>query len=306
MKYFNGTKFAKILDSLIQAEVEQNLPDKSLVIIQIGDDPASTKYTLLKKSYCEKLNIPVELHKFNDLQDVSFIENSVLELINSSKTKSVIIQLPLNKNFKHLQHAIPLQKDVDVLSKSSRKLYISDPLSSNFIPPTVRTARLFIDTVINESNVLTTDLNVTKDYINSISHINYQTNKINAYNYSNVKIAILGKGELVGEPIYHYLSCLGFDTYYIDNYKRNNNVYDERLNLADFVVLGIGQPNLVDGQSLKQNSNVIDFGTTKVNGKLNGDFNINSKVDHLNYVSPCIGGLGPLVIRFLVMNHLGI
>ena len=111
---------------------------------------------------------------------------------------------------------------------------------------------------------------------------------------------VIGDGKLVGLPIYDYLRHLGIDVTLINNYKTGDSLS------YDLVVTSVGIPDLVKGESLSKGSAVCDFGTTLVEGKVTGDFDLSSKTSHLNLVSPSPGGMGPLVIRFLVMNFLGI
>jgi hypothetical protein len=37
-----------------------------------------------------------------------------------------------------------------------------------------------------------------------------------------------------------------------------------------------------------------------------GDLDMNSKLDHLGIISKSPGGMGPLVVRYLILNFLGI
>ena len=74
----------------------------------------------------------------------------------------------------------------------------------------------------------------------------------------------------------------------------------------DLLILSAGVPNLVKGQDIEPNTHVVDFGSAVVNGKSTGDLDKNSALSHLSVVSPSPGGMGPLVVRYLIMNFLGI
>jgi len=69
------------------------------------------------------------------------------------------------------------------------------------------------------------------------------------------------------------------------------------------VILSAGVPNLVNSSDIVTDAVVVDFGTSMVDGKVNGDLNLKSDMSHLKIVSPSPGGMGPLVIRFLILNH---
>ncbi len=119
-------------------------------------------------------------------------------------------------------------------------------------------------------------------------------------NFSFGKVVIVGDGLLVGKPSYHFLKTLGFDVIIITNYKTGDYID------ADLLVLSVGIPNLVLGQNIKAGCHVVDFGSSVVEGVVVGDLSKDSVIDHLGCISLSPGGVGPLVVRFLVMNLLGI
>ena len=61
---------------------------------------------------------------------------------------------------------------------------------------------------------------------------------------------------------------------------------------------------MLKGKDLLPKTHVIDFGSTVINGKTVGDLDMNSGLEHLGVISPSPGGMGPLVVRFLVLNLL--
>ena len=113
---------------------------------------------------------------------------------------------------------------------------------------------------------------------------------------------IVGCGELVGKPIASYLKMKNIKVTIEENY-----IKGKYLNF-ELVVLSAGVPKLVDPHDIAENSIVVDFGSSVVNGKTVGDLDLEdiSKAQHLSAISPSPGGMGPLVVRFLVMNHLRI
>ncbi|HSX39237.1 MAG TPA: hypothetical protein VLI92_01465, partial [Candidatus Saccharimonadales bacterium] len=81
--------------------------------------------------------------------------------------------------------------------------------------------------------------------------------------------------------------------------------YSKRTKInSQLVILSAGSPNLLSGEDLRPKTHVVDLGSSIVNGKTIGDLNMQSKLDHLGIISPSPKGLGPLVVRFLILNLL--
>lgn len=112
------------------------------------------------------------------------------------------------------------------------------------------------------------------------------------------KVLIIGHGDLVGRPLENFFKQQGITVTYDENY------YSGKRLEANLVILSTGIGNLVDGQDIGPASNVIDFGFDYVGGKLVGDLDMHTSTEHLGVVSTSPGGMGPLVVRYLVMNHL--
>lgn len=269
MKIFDGKQYAIELDksvvSILSKLKESKKDIKKLLIIQIGDNIASTKYVSLKVSYCTKYGIPIEILNIDSSKSNKEIEHIVFENVSRIDVSGVIIQLPLpRQSLKYILDIIPQEKDLDVLSTSLRSNWFN--LQEYMYPPIVRAVKLFLaQTIINEK-----------------------------------KAIIVGHGFLVGKILKDYLKHLGYE---IVIYEKKDKV--ENLTLkAPLVILATNVPNLVLGNNISQNACVIDFGYSVLNGKTVGNLDLFSQLDHLSLISKSPGGMGPIVIRYLVLNHL--
>jgi len=228
----------------------------TLGIIQVGNNPASSKYTELKLNYCKKFGIPAEYFKIDKSLPDFKIGKKVEEIVTRDYITGVILQLPLpRENLSKFISKIPPEKDIDCLLKLRHS-------------PVIRACEYFL-------------------YSNNIK-------------LKGLETVIIGGGILVGNPIKNYLTSTGSNVEIIENYRVGYKI------IAKLVILCAGIPNLVKGEHLQNGCNVIDFGSSILNGKTCGDLDMNSQIQHLGVISPSPGGMGPLVIRFLVMNHLGI
>jgi methylenetetrahydrofolate dehydrogenase (NADP+) / methenyltetrahydrofolate cyclohydrolase len=111
---------------------------------------------------------------------------------------------------------------------------------------------------------------------------------------------VIGYGDLVGKPISFFMLSHGAKVTVLDNYNTGQPLE------ADLLLLSTGHAGLVTGPAVSANCHVVDFGSTIVEGKTLGDLALTSELGHLGWVSPSPGGMGPLVVRYLVMNYLGI
>ncbi len=266
MEFFNAKLAVEQLDALI-LQVPQNVKSKTLVIVQVGENSASQKYVSLKQNYCEKMQVSCEVFNFaakNHEEFGDFLFNKARE----EKVGSIIVQLPLpDSTFYSLLDLIPLEKDIDLLSKSAKDQFYGGDFS-----------------------VLSPVLRATEYFLCSLSQ-----------KYEDIKkVGIIGFGDLVGKPLEKYLSTKFEKVEVIQHY-----VSPQKLDF-DLLVLSTDVPNLVKGENILPNCNVIDFGSSIVDGKTVGNLDLNSNLDHLGIVSKSPGGMGPLVVRYLVMNHLKI
>ena len=119
MQYVDCKKYAQeILDEV------KSIPNKGkLVIITVGDDPASKVYVKGKIKDCEYCGIPVEHVKIEDDHNA---KDGLLEAIcrnnDDDEVVGIIVQLPLPKSFDdniNYCELIEPSKDVDGLSSQS-------------------------------------------------------------------------------------------------------------------------------------------------------------------------------------------
>jgi methylenetetrahydrofolate dehydrogenase (NADP+)/methenyltetrahydrofolate cyclohydrolase len=267
VQFFDGKKYAEVLEKKIVDKLVENPINGNLSIIQIGKNSSSEKYIQIKKKLCERLGIPVDIHYIDDSLSDAEVYKKVREVFTDRKLLGGIIQLPLpRKSLNNVLELIPLEKDIDVISEEGSKKFYSGDFSR--LSPIVSAVKLFIE----ENNIDTTGL----------------------------KVCVVGEGDLVGKPITHFIRHLGAEVSVLSNYDGECDIS------CQLLILTAGFPKLVKGNNISVGCSVIDFGSAIVNGKCVGDLDLESKLSHLNVVSASPGGVGPLVVRFLLMNLLGI
>lgn len=267
MIFFDGRFHTNILDEQIKDSILKKKPSKKLAIIMIGNNQSSDKYVSIKEKLCLKFGIPVLIERIDERLSNDVIEEKVKRICLSQNVGGVIIQLPLpRKSLNSILSLIPEEKDIDLISPNALGKYYSGDFSK--LSPVVRSFKYFINnTGIKLENTYTT---------------------------------IIGMGLLVGEPLGYFLLQQEAKVQFILDYKPETSLN------CQLLILSAGYPALVKGERIPEGCNVVDFGSSVVDGKTIGDLDLKSEIDHLGAVSPSPGGMGPLVTRYLIMNYLGI
>lgn len=127
-------------------------------------------------------------------------------------------------------------------------------------------------------------------------------------NLQNKNILIVGKGQLVGQPIYKWLTSQ--DSYRevkipikirIIDVKQKNQL-SKLAREADIIISGIGKAGFIGSNIIKKNAVLIDFGFDKKNGKIFGDFDFASCAKKAKLITPVPGGMGPIMVVMLFRN----
>ncbi len=267
MKIFDSKTQSGILEKKISESLEKlKGVERVLAIIQVGNNESSNKFVDLKVKLCEKYGILCEVKKINDVKNNDDEIYEIVEnVFSDERISGGIIQLPLpRRSLYRLLDLIPLEKDIDVISTEGKKRFYSGDFSK--LPPVV------------------------------MAFENFSSNC--EISYKGLKAVLIGEGDLVGKPISHYLSKKGADVKTISDYKSKDKLD------CDLLVLSAGIPNLVKGENISEGCNVVDFGSSVIDGKCVGDLDMKSSIEHLGCISKSPGGMGPLVVRYLLFNFI--
>lgn len=109
------------------------------------------------------------------------------------------------------------------------------------------------------------------------------------------KIAIVGRGKLVGMPLYKMFTDSNYD---VSLFHRG----DDLTNLKDYdiIITATGAPGLITNSFVKPGACIVDAGTASENGVLKGDLaeEVRNRKD-LTALTPPTGGVGPLTVTCL-------
>ena len=112
---------------------------------------------------------------------------------------------------------------------------------------------------------------------------------------ANKKIAIVGRGKLVGAPLEKMWANSGFD---VTVFRHGDDL--SQLRDYDIIVSATGVPHLIKNEHVRGGSVIVDAGTASEDGVLVGDVDdeVRERTD-LAAITPRIGGVGPLTVGCL-------
>ena len=265
MELLDGKKYRNELEALYKEEIKDNNLSIGLAIIQVGNSPESNTYIKNKINFCNKVGITVYLYQLDESSNEEVI--SIIEKFNKDgKVTGIILQSPTKGvDFDKCVEHIDESKDVDGLTSGNRlKLERGE---ESILPCTV------------------------KGIIKLLEHYKI---KIKGSN-----VVILGRGKLVGKPLADLLRNMGSNVTVCHSKTEDVSKYTKE---ADIVVGAMGNPKYIKKDMLKEGFIGIDAGTTYIDGKQVGDFDFDNVKDMSSYITPPIGGVGPMTVAMIVDN----
>ncbi|MBR0424395.1 bifunctional 5,10-methylenetetrahydrofolate dehydrogenase/5,10-methenyltetrahydrofolate cyclohydrolase [Candidatus Saccharibacteria bacterium] len=109
------------------------------------------------------------------------------------------------------------------------------------------------------------------------------------------KIAIVGRGKLVGAPLYKMFTD---SNYQVELFHHGSDL--TKLKNFDIIISATGKPGLILNEYVKPGAVLVDAGTASEDGVLKGDLanEVRDRTD-LSAITPETGGVGPLTITCL-------
>lgn len=111
------------------------------------------------------------------------------------------------------------------------------------------------------------------------------------------KVAIVGRGRLVGAPLEKMWLKSGVD---VTVFEKGDDL--SQLINYDIIVSATGVPGLIKSQMIKAKTVVVDAGTASENGKIVGDVSEEVRQRNDVIITPKKGGVGPLTVSALFDN----
>ena len=240
-----------------------------LVVILVGENPASESYVRSKERACIRAGMKSTLIRKNaSIKEAELID--IIENLNKDESvHGILLQLPIPKHInedKVINLITPL-KDVDgFCNENVARL---NKGQSALVPCTP----LGITKILEEYNIDPTGKHCV----------------------------IIGRSQIVGKPMAALM--LKRNATVTVCHSRTKNIR-ELTKQADILIVAIGRANMVDASYVKSGAVVIDVGINRVDGKLTGDVAFDDVKDIAGYITPVPGGVGPMTIACLLDNTL--
>ncbi len=238
-----------------------------LVIVLVGNDPASEVYVKKKIEKAAAVGINAKLEKLDEKTTQEQLIKLIEKLNNNKEVDGFIVQSPLPKQIDQLKvtEAINPKKDVDGWTSTNIGKMILG-MSETFLPATPMGVMKMLD-----------------------------------YYKIEVKgkhVVVVGRGNVVGKPLSYML--LAKDATVTICHSKTKDIKDHTLK-ADILIAATGKANLITEDMVKTGASVIDVGTSRVNGKIVGDVDFENVIKKAN-CSPVPGGVGPMTVSMLISN----
>lgn len=116
------------------------------------------------------------------------------------------------------------------------------------------------------------------------------------------RAVVVGASNHVGRPMMLELLLAGATP--TITHSRTRDLPDE-IARAEILVVGVGIPNMVRGEWVREGATVIDIGINRLaSGKLCGDVEFETARQRAAWITPVPGGVGPMTVAMLMQNTL--
>ena len=263
----------------ISAEIKDELKNKvtelkkegkeiTLVVVQVGNDPASSIYVKNKKKACEYIGIQSQSYELPEETTQEELLSLVEKLNDDNTVNGILVQLPLPAHIDEdlIIKTIAPEKDVD-----------------GFHPQSVGALSIG-----------------QKGFVSCTPAGVVQLLKRSGIAIEGKECVIIGRSNIVGKPM--AMLMLRENATVTICHSRSKNL-KEIAKRADILIVAIGKPLYINSDYVKEGAVVIDVGMHRdENNKMFGDVDYDSVIDHVSAITPVPGGVGPMTIAMLMNN----
>ena len=267
----------KELSARMKAEMAENMPKlieeygraPHLVVILVGDNPASVSYVTGKAKASEAVGIRnTTIRKPADITEAELL--ALIEELNADDSvDGILVQLPLPKHISEAKviATISQEKDVD----GFHPLNVAALWQKQ--PCTVACTPLGVIKMLKEAGL----------------------------EIAGKRAVVVGRSNIVGLPVSKLL--LDENATVTMAHSRTANLA-EITRQAEILVVAVGRPRMITADMVAPGAVVIDVGVNRdpETGKLCGDVDFANIEPIASVITPVPGGVGPMTITMLMQN----
>ncbi len=261
----DGKKIRDEIKAELKKEVGFLALRPQLALVQVGTDPASTKFVSMKRAFAEEIGVACIFRQLPEATTTEELQREISVLNADPRVNGIVVQLPLPAHIDTdaVIEAIHPGKDPDSLRTFSEE--------ERGVPPPVAGA---VEEILDRNGITPEGL----------------------------QAVVIGYGRLVGKPVAQWLVDRGAHLHVVDEHTEARR-RDALLGNADIIVSGAGVPGLLKPEMVKQGVILIDAGTSETGGKLVGDIDPRCAEKAALY-TPVPGGVGPITVAIIFKNLL--
>lgn len=268
-KILSGKEPATRIKEIVREELSERAIPPRLVVVMIGNNPASQAYVNGKKKDCEECGINFELIHLSEKSTQEDVISLIARLNASEIVDGILVQLPIPAHLdkETITKAIDPCKDVDCFcERNLGRLFLNRPTFEPCTP-----AGVF-------------DL---LDYY--------------AIDLKGKHCVVIGRSDIVGKPLAVMLINAGATVTVCNSHTKELQSFTEQ---ADIVISAVGKPRFLTANMFKEGAIVIDVGINRdENGKMCGDVDFEGAKEKVSAITPVPGGVG-LMTRAALMKNL--
>ena len=264
----DGKQVAENLTNNLEKEVSKFNVKPHLVVIQVGDNTASSIYVNLKKKKAEQIGIKSTVINYPDNISEEELIKKLQTLNSDTSVNAILVQLPLPKhiNADNIINVISPQKDVDGFTAEN-----TGNLLNGITPKSYPCTPKGIIKLLDTYNI----------------------------DVSGKSAVIVGRSNIVGKPV--AVMLLNRNATVTICHSRTKNLSDITKN-ADILISAVGK-KMIFADMVKKGAVVIDVGVFKdENNKTTGDVDFENVKEVASYITPVPKGVGPMTIACLMEN----
>ncbi len=268
-RLLSGTDLAQSILASLRPRVKEL--DPKLVIVQVGNDPASDSYIRKKLQSCDDIGMRHAHLHFPENVTFDELMKTIRTLNADADVTGYIVQLPLpqllQENEPLLFREIDPYKDIDGFTAYNLgKMFISSDFEH--LPPATPAG-----------------------IITLLEH--------NGIEIEGKCAVVVGASNIVGKPIATML--LNRNATVIQCHKFTENL-PEFTRQGDIVISAVGKVNLITADMVKPGATVVDVGMNRLGETLVGDVDFENVKNVAGAITPVPGGVGPMTVATLLQN----
>lgn len=269
----DGKLVADLVLGTVKREVEALIaagkPPPRLVVVRVGDDPASEVYVRGKRRSAARVGITAEERWLPASTSQNDVERTVAQLAGDAAVDGILVQLPLPAGLdaEAVLTRIPADKDVDGLTEPNLGALVGG--RPRFAPCTPRGVMRLLE--------------------------HYQVP------LAGRRAVVVGRSRLVGLPTALLLNQANATVTVVHRSTAEPWTIARE---ADVLVVAAGQAGLVDERWVKPGAAVVDVGIHRLPAGLVGDVRFDTVHQKASLITPVPGGVGPLTVAMLLDNTL--